>query len=106
MNFALRGGAWRQYRHQGLKFRGCQQRLGHLEKRNAYYLVKEERYTMYMVTIDKNKCDGDGTCINMCPQSVFKLEGGKADPVNISECINCLTCVENCPQQAITVNEI
>jgi NAD-dependent dihydropyrimidine dehydrogenase PreA subunit len=61
---------------------------------------------MYMVTIDKNKCDGDGTCVNMCPQSVFKVEGNKADPANMSECINCLTCVENCPQQAITVSEI
>jgi len=67
---------------------------------------KEERGTMYMVSIDKGKCDGDGTCANVCPQSVFKVEGGKADPVNMSECINCLTCVENCPQQAITVNEI
>ncbi len=61
---------------------------------------------MYMVTIDKGKCDGDGTCVNLCPQSVFALEGGKADPVNMSECINCLTCVENCPQQAITVSEL
>ncbi|NTV54152.1 MAG: 4Fe-4S binding protein, partial [Syntrophaceae bacterium] len=26
--------------------------------------------------------------------------------VNMSECINCLTCVENCPQQAITVQEL
>jgi ferredoxin len=24
----------------------------------------------------------------------------------MSECINCLTCVENCPQQAITVQEL
>jgi NAD-dependent dihydropyrimidine dehydrogenase PreA subunit len=69
-------------------------------------LLKEEQGTMYMVTIDKGKCDGDGTCVNMCPQSVFKVDGGKADPINMSECINCLTCVENCPQQAITVNEI
>jgi len=61
---------------------------------------------MYMVTIDKGKCDGDGTCVNVCPQSVFKVDGGKADPVNMSECINCQTCVENCPQQAITVTEI
>ncbi len=61
---------------------------------------------MMMVTIDKSKCDGDGTCVNMCPQSVFKVENGKSEPVNMSECINCLTCVENCPQQAITVNEI
>jgi len=69
-------------------------------------LLKEEPDPMYMVTIDKGKCDGDGTCVNMCPQSVFKVESGKSEPVNMSECINCLTCVENCPQQAITVNEI
>ncbi len=61
---------------------------------------------MIMVTVDKNKCDGDGTCANVCPQAVFKIEGGKADPVNMSECINCQTCVENCPQQAITVTEM
>jgi NAD-dependent dihydropyrimidine dehydrogenase PreA subunit len=61
---------------------------------------------MIMVTVDKNKCDGDGTCVNVCPQQVFKLEGGKAEPVNMSECINCQTCVENCPQQAITVQEL
>jgi NAD-dependent dihydropyrimidine dehydrogenase PreA subunit len=69
-------------------------------------LSKEETGPMYMVTVDQGKCDGDGTCSNVCPQSVFKIEGGKADPVNMSECISCMTCVENCPQQAITVNEI
>jgi NAD-dependent dihydropyrimidine dehydrogenase PreA subunit len=67
---------------------------------------KEGIGTMMMVTIDKGKCDGDGTCVNMCPQAVFKVEGGKSEPVNMSECINCLTCVENCPQQAITVSEL
>jgi NAD-dependent dihydropyrimidine dehydrogenase PreA subunit len=61
---------------------------------------------MIMVTVDKNKCDGDGTCVNVCPQAVFAIEAGKAEPVNMSECINCMTCVENCPQQAITVQEL
>jgi len=37
---------------------------------------------------------------------VFKVESSKAEPANMSECINCLTCVENCPQQAITVQEL
>lgn len=67
---------------------------------------EEEVTAMYMVAVDKNKCDGCGTCVNVCPQSVFKMEGDKSEPVNMSECINCLTCVENCPQQAITVTEI
>jgi NAD-dependent dihydropyrimidine dehydrogenase PreA subunit len=61
---------------------------------------------MYLATVDKNKCDGDGNCVTVCPQSVFQVEGGKAGSVNMSECINCLTCVENCPQQAITVAEM
>jgi NAD-dependent dihydropyrimidine dehydrogenase PreA subunit len=61
---------------------------------------------MYMVTVDKSKCDGDGTCVSVCPQQVFVLADGKADPVNMSECIFCMTCVENCPQKAITVTEI
>jgi len=61
---------------------------------------------MMMVTIDTAKCDGDGACANVCPQGVFKIAGGKSSPENASECINCMTCVENCPQQAITVQEL
>jgi NAD-dependent dihydropyrimidine dehydrogenase PreA subunit len=61
---------------------------------------------MYMVTVDKSKCDGCGTCVTVCPQQVFALQAEKSEPVNMSECINCLTCVENCPPQAITVTEI
>jgi NAD-dependent dihydropyrimidine dehydrogenase PreA subunit len=61
---------------------------------------------MMMVVVDKKKCDGDGACVSVCPQAVFMLVDGKSEPENMSECINCLTCVENCPQQAITVTEL
>ena len=61
---------------------------------------------MIMVNIDLGKCDGDGTCANLCPQAVFAINGGKAEAVNAAECINCQTCVENCPQNAITVTEM
>lgn len=61
---------------------------------------------MYMVNINLAKCDGDGTCANVCPQAVFAVNNGKAEAVNMSDCINCQTCVENCPQQAIAVTEI
>lgn len=61
---------------------------------------------MYMVTVNKEKCDGDGSCVNVCPQAVFELADGKAEPANMNECINCETCVENCPQAAITITEL
>lgn len=61
---------------------------------------------MYMVTVNKEKCDGDGACANACPQAVFNMVDGKSDPENMSECINCETCIESCPQQAITITEI
>ncbi len=69
-------------------------------------LFKEWQDVMYMAAVDKNKCDGDDTCVNLCLQSIFKLDWGKAEPVNTSECVNCLTCTENSPQQEITVTEI
>jgi formate hydrogenlyase subunit 6/NADH:ubiquinone oxidoreductase subunit I len=34
------------------------------------------------------------------------MNGGKAEAANMSDCIFCQTCVENCPQQAITVTEM
>ena len=36
---------------------------------------------MIMVNIDLGKCDGDGTCANLCPQAVFAINGGKAEAV-------------------------
>jgi ferredoxin len=33
---------------------------------------------MYMVTVDKAKCDGDGACVNVCPQGVFKMASASA----------------------------
>jgi ferredoxin len=55
-----------------------------------------------MVTIDKNKCDGDGTCAHVPAGGV--QGGGAGVAVNMSECITADLC--GGPQQAITVNEL
>ncbi len=60
----------------------------------------------YVVKVDKEKCDGDGACIENCPTEVFELDdNGKSEPVNEDECIGCDTCMEVCEQDAITVDE-
>ncbi len=60
---------------------------------------------MYIVTVDTDKCDGDGACVDVCPQGVFEMNDGKADPVNSDECVFCESCTAECPTEAITITE-
>ena len=57
------------------------------------------------ITVDLDKCNGDGICVDTCPVNVYELDNktGKAKVVNLDECIECLACQENCPEEAITV---
>jgi NAD-dependent dihydropyrimidine dehydrogenase PreA subunit len=59
----------------------------------------------YKVTVDHDKCIGDGECVDVCPVEVYELQDGKAVPVNMEECLGCESCVEVCEQDAITVEE-
>ena len=61
---------------------------------------------MWTVTVDKDKCTGDGECADVCPVDVYKLIEGKAEPVNEDECLGCESCIEVCEFDAITVEEV
>lgn len=54
--------------------------------------------------VDNEKCIGCGTCIEVCPMSVYVLKEGKA-VVNNDECIACKACEVQCPQEAIKIEE-
>jgi len=54
------------------------------------------------VTIDKDKCNGCGTCAESCPVEAIKVNE-KAE-VDENECIDCGTCVDECPEEAITLD--
>lgn len=64
---------------------------------------------MVKVEVDLDKCDGNGTCVDVCPVDVFELqeiEGQtKAVVVDNDACIICRACEVQCPEQAITVTE-
>ncbi|MEW6618620.1 MAG: 4Fe-4S binding protein [bacterium] len=54
--------------------------------------------------VDTEKCDGCGTCVEVCPTEAIALEDDVAQ-VNEDECTECGTCVEECPNGAISMSE-
>jgi len=64
---------------------------------------------MYTVTVDIDKCEACGDCVDTCPSEVLALvevDGHEvAQAVAQEECIGCEACVGVCPTEAITVTE-
>ncbi|AEG16974.1 MULTISPECIES: ATP-binding protein [Desulfofundulus] len=60
---------------------------------------------MYVVTVDRDKCEGCGECVDSCPGSVLEMKDGKAFVVNSDDCLGCETCVSVCPSGAVTLEE-
>jgi len=53
------------------------------------------------VEIDRDKCDGCGVCVEICPTDALRLdEGGKAY-VKYDECWYCGCCELECPRKAV-----
>lgn len=52
----------------------------------------------------QEKCTGCGKCTEVCPHSVFVVDGGKARIVEKDLCMECGACALNCSAQAIEVN--
>jgi NAD-dependent dihydropyrimidine dehydrogenase PreA subunit len=55
--------------------------------------------------VDKAKCNGCGTCVQVCPVAVFEMKAGKSVVKNPSACIGCRACEASCPTGAIKVKD-
>lgn len=51
--------------------------------------------------IDRNKCDGCGECIPVCPVEAILIKDKKAYVNNT--CIGCGACATVCPQECIEI---
>lgn len=62
---------------------------------------------MVNIKIDVERCTGCGTCIDVCPESVFKLreEDGRKFSKVVAEnnCFACRACEVRCPERAIQI---
>jgi ferredoxin len=52
------------------------------------------------VSVDRGKCSGCGTCVDICPTEAIKVVDNYALIVE-ADCADCGTCVDECPEKAL-----
>lgn len=57
------------------------------------------RYSLFRITIDKNKCNACGLCSRKCKASC--IDGSK-HAVDYSRCVMCMDCIDTCKHGAIS----
>lgn len=53
--------------------------------------------------VNRDECVSCGTCVEECPEDAISLDEEEIAVVDAEKCTECGTCVEACPSEAITL---
>lgn len=53
--------------------------------------------------VNKEECVGCGTCVEECPEEAISMDDQEIATVDAEKCTECGTCVEACPSEAISI---
>ena len=48
--------------------------------------------------VDKAKCTGCTTCVDICPAAAIELDASDKAVIDAGACVDCETCVDECPE--------
>lgn len=54
--------------------------------------------------VNKSKCVGCGTCVNVCPVGAITIGADGKAQINKEICIQCGSCQNVCPVEAVKIN--
>lgn len=53
--------------------------------------------------VNKNKCTGCSTCVDICPSAAISIGDDDKALVDKDACVDCESCVDECPESAISM---
>ena len=53
--------------------------------------------------VNADECVGCGTCVDDCPSEAISMNDNDIAVINADECTDCGACVDACPTEAITM---
>jgi ferredoxin len=53
--------------------------------------------------VNREECVSCGTCVEECPEEAITLDDEEIAVVNKEKCTECKTCVDACPSEAISM---
>ena len=57
------------------------------------------------VTVNEEECTGCGSCVEECPAEAITLNDDDIAVIDQDECTECGSCVDACPAEAITMED-